>query len=162
MESKKILATNGHTILVDADDYPFLNRYTWYVLKNKAMVGYARTNIFINGKKITIPMHRLIMGMRTKIVDHQNRNTLDNRKQNLRFCSASQNQLNRVRPNKTGFKGVQQPPDFKRYFAKIGYKNKIYFSKLCDTAEQAAKEYDKLAIKHHGVFAVLNFPKDNK
>ena len=57
-----------------------------------------------------ISMHREIAGARDgEDVDHRNRDSLDNRRRNLRKCTKSQNGANRPaqRDNSSGYKGVQ-------------------------------------------------------
>ena len=80
----------------------------WTAAKKKS--GFYFQKQFPGEKKLT-EMHRFIMGSpKGKIIDHINRNTLDNRKSNLRICSHSANIRNgklRIN-NSTGFSGIEK------------------------------------------------------
>jgi len=57
--------------------------------------------------KRPVPLARFVMNaQKGQIVDHQNRNPLDNRRCNLRFVTKRQNNLNKKCNNGTGFFGV--------------------------------------------------------
>lgn len=94
-------------------------------------------------------MHRMVMGCKRgdkKEVDHINLDTLDNRKQNLRFVTRSQNQLNRDKlpRNKSGFKGVIAKVDRSgrpRFVSNIRIHGKLWVLGTFDTAEQASEAY---------------------
>jgi hypothetical protein len=143
-----------HTVLVDDEDYPFLARYPWHIIKSKR-TNYAYTTAKIGNKKTEVSMHRLIVGLRDAHVDHRNNNGLDNRKENLRFATASQNSTNYPRKNKLGFRGVsQRGQKFTAYILCKGKRRTIYgFS----TAEEAARAYDKMSKELHGEFGIRNF-----
>lgn len=99
--------------IVDDDDYEILSQYIWsYSPDSKSRgPGYARRGIQANGVKRDIKMHREIMGLKygdKREVDHINRNTLDNRRSNLRIVTRSQ-QMQNVTPRKntsSKFRGV--------------------------------------------------------
>lgn len=90
---KEIKPTNNSKlkIIVDDEDYPLLSRFNWYI----SDMGYAMTQM--TGHK-HIRMHILIYGampQRHLVIDHKNRNKLDNRKNNLRAVTISENVKNR-------------------------------------------------------------------
>lgn len=90
--------------------------------------------------------------------DHINRNRLDNRFENLRLCTRSQNLANRVvRPNKTGFRGVVRRRSGK-YRGSLDHMGRKYLTPTVDTAEEAARARDEIARQLYGEFAILNFP----
>lgn len=97
----EIKLSNGFVTLVSEQDYPLINKWRWR--KNKQ--GYAVRNI----KNKQISIHQLIMGsMEGYEIDHINRNKLDNRRENLRFVTRSQNNFNRDPDprNKLGYNGI--------------------------------------------------------
>lgn len=146
----------GHKVLVDEDDAPMIQRYTWHIRSNKGTF-YANTNCWIRGKSFGLSMHRLITGMRKGMIDHKNRNGLDNRKENLRFCSARENSYNRVRKNQLGYRGVYKPANSSNFAMQIQANGKRYHKRGFKTAEEAARYYDKLNRELHGEFGIRNF-----
>lgn len=98
----KVITSNGVEILIDPEDFQKIKKYSWCISKT----GYAVANI--NGK--VTKMHRYIMGENDSkiIIDHINRNKLDNRKNNLRRCTAKENSRNTTvsKNNPTGYLGV--------------------------------------------------------
>lgn len=72
-------------------------------------------------------LHRFIVGAeKGQIVDHISRDTLDNRRENLRFCTAAQNGFNSklYSTNKSGRRGVFSVED--RWIASIRYNGHRY------------------------------------
>lgn len=132
-----ILTEKGQEILVDEEDWHLVAEHTW-CLRN----GYAATTIDGRG----LYMHRMILGLdgSRPIVDHKNRNRLDNQKQNLRICTFSQNSANRIADSdsKTGMKGVC--PDRGRFRAYIMVNGKSRHLGCFETPE-LAKEFRDLA-----------------
>ena len=111
--------------------------------------GYA-----IVGRKL---LHRIIMNPPPdKQIDHKNKNTLDNRRANLRICTNSENQMNRgkTRANGSGFKGVNLQKRLKRkkYRARITADKKTFYLGNFEDAAEAGSAYRKAAKQHHGEF----------
>ena len=105
---QKILLARGKVALVDDRDYGYLMQWKWYAHKSYDAF-YVRRNIPVNGKEKDKRMHRIIMCVpKGMFVDHINHNTLDNRRENLRICTQSQNSHNAVLStrNSSGYKGV--------------------------------------------------------
>jgi len=112
--------------------------------------------IRIDGKRKRFAESRLIFlyhyGYLPEQVDHKNRNQLDNRIDNLRPANNSLNGMNKGvrKDNKFGYKGVCKSRG--RYIAQCSGK---YLGAYL-TPIDAAKAYNKEAIKKHGEFVVLN------
>lgn len=136
--------------LIDKEDYKKIKSFKWHL----------STRNYIKNHKLGF-LHRFILTPKKGIlVDHINGDVLDNRKENLRICTPSENQCNRHRQqnNTSGYRGVKCHKTCKRFEAKLQIKNKFIYGGLFKTKEEAAKRYDELAIKYHKKFAKLNFP----
>lgn len=84
----------GKEIQIDEDDLCLLDKYRWFWGK----VGYLITKIPVAPyKRRTVALHRLIMGDPPPplVIDHINRDRLDNRKCNLRVCTQAENNQNK-------------------------------------------------------------------
>jgi hypothetical protein len=107
-------------------------------------------------------MHVLIMGKQPKgmVVDHINGNGLDNRRENLRFATPTENSQNQRKRGEctSDFKGV----DFDRY--KLRWRARIFFRGECiylgryRHETDAARAYDNAAKRLYGPLANVNFP----
>ena len=145
---------DGLKATVDVE-YAWIDKYKWH----QTGKGYATAQI--NGLRVW--MHHLVLGNPEsgKVVDHINRNALDNRKTNLRFVTPSQNNFNSgVSSNSTtGYKGVY--PDKRKgrapYKAQLYSKGKYIYLGSFYTPEEAARAYDAKAKEINGEFAYLNF-----
>jgi len=109
-----------------------------------------------NSKPRTQNYHRCLSD--GYVIDHINRNGLDNRRSNLRFATIAQNAWNsRRRKNRSGYKGVWYAKDKGRFRAAIWHNNKREYLGYFNSKIDAALEYDRAAKKYHGDFASLNF-----
>lgn len=108
-------------------------------------------------------MHRFILNIidRCIEIDHINGDSLDNRKENLRVASSSQNANNKVKlspKNTSGYRGVTWDKHSQKWMAQIYKNNKRTNLGRFDTKEEAAKVFDSAAKKMYGEFhGKLNF-----
>ena len=138
--------------------------FTWLINKKNARVG-NRAGFFtqpgyrgIGYKNKRYEEHRLAWfityGTWPELIDHKNGDGTDNRIENLRVATPSQNQWNKRKPknNKSGFKGVSWNIRAKKWqvFIRVNGKNKA-LGQYVDI-EKAAKAYEDFAKKHHGEF----------
>ncbi|ARF11595.1 HNH endonuclease [Klosneuvirus KNV1] len=146
---------NGTIVLISPDDYELVNKCTWH--KNKG--GYAQGDM----DNKTILMHRLIMNFpKGKIVDHINRNKLDNRKENLRVVDRFINSRNRnVSKSKihSKYRGVFYHKKNNKYAARIIYNNKRMFIGNFNNEYDAATSFDMYIIHNKIDEIELNFPE---
>jgi hypothetical protein len=112
-------------------------------------------------------LHRVIYEIHTGelipdgyVIDHANRNPLDNRVQNLRLATKSQNAANskRLSNSTTPYRGVSQTRS-KKWKAAIKSGCNCIGLGVFSTPEEAARAYDAAAKDYFGEFASLNFPE---
>lgn len=147
--------TRGLCALVDEEDYEMVSAYRWIA---NTPIKSTRTYAIGQNYDEIVPMHRLILNAPKGVhVDHINLNGLDNRRQNLRPCSPSQNHANQVKSHGTSrFKGVSR--NGRRWEASIVKDYRKHALGFYDNEEDAAKAYDEAARRLHGEFARMNFP----
>ena len=153
---------NGHEVVIDRDKIELVSKYNWYIQKrNNSNNKYVASGVFCNGRVTTILMHRLIVSaIEGETVDHINRITLDNRAENLRKCTTSQNLANskKRRDSTSCYKGVSVKNQKSRicYIAKITKHGTAYHLGYFASEIEAAQAYNEAAKELHGEFANLN------
>lgn len=139
--------------LIDATDWKKLKTYVWSLDNSGKGNGYARNTTL--GKRI----HNLLLP-NAQYVDHINRDSLDNRKCNLRQASLRENIINRGKHsnNTSGYKGVSYDKESSKFKASIGVNGKRKNLGRFDTAKDGAKAYDLyvLTIDPHEEFWQTN------
>jgi len=155
---KEIQLTKGKVALVDDEDFERINKRQWHALCNKG-ISYACNR---NRAGKPIHMHREVLNAPPDVlIDHKDRNGLNNQKSDLRYCNTNQNLQNQVRI-KEGYKGVVKRSGTPYYRSRITYYGKRISLGNFKTAEEAAIAYNRAAIKYFGDFANLNVIKGER
>lgn len=146
-------------MLCDPEDWEKLKGLKW--CKNKQ--GYAQTTTR-GGRKgsKSVTFHTAVMGKKDgRVIDHINRNKLDNRKENLRYATRAENAINSKKSNSaTGVRGVYvDNRKKKKYLARIRANGKNTHLGMFYTAEEAKKAREKAEIDLYGVFSPCLQPK---
>lgn len=155
--TQTIQLTRGYVALVDDDDYEKLSSYKWTAAPRDNRC-YAFRSEGPRGHQRTVRMHRVIMNAPDDLlVDHINGNTLDNRKENLRLCTMSQNMFNQgaQKDNTSGYKGVSYVKDRGKWSAQIAIRGKTHYLGYFHTPNEAYEAYCTAAKQLHGEFARL-------
>lgn len=109
---KEVRLTKGKVAFVDDADYPLVSSLKWHAeWAETSQTWYALHNLPKKKGALhkRISMHRFLAATpELPQVDHKDGNGLDNRRENLRPCSRSQNQANRRKQvnNTSGHPGV--------------------------------------------------------
>lgn len=136
---KTIKLTQGKIAIIDDNDFEKVNKWKW---------SFHHSGYVVRGKP-QISLHRFVMkAKKGQFVDHINRNRLDNRKENLRFCNRRQNQFNSL-----GEDGIHWRGDREAWIVRMmvnGRKKYIGYYKTKKLAEEARKQS---SLKYHKKFS---------
>lgn len=165
--TRSIPLTRGFVAIVDDEDYDKVSRFKWHAKTSKRSVYAARAipNPQARGPRQTLLyLHHVITGYPR--VDHRDGDGLNNRRENLRAATMTQNNQNR-RASRTAasrFKGVFTNSGFTNSGRGLPWKAGIkvgarsihlgYFG----SEDDAARAYDAAAREHFGEWAAVNFP----
>lgn len=156
---------DGNMFLISKYDLKTVLAYKWYLNAS----GYPGTYGTVDGQHNfarPIPLHQFVYTLMNGfipqgyVVDHINRNRLDNRRDNLRLCTPLQNSYNKSKPKNSTkrYKGVtkcgKKNPTYTASITKDGIKHEI---KNIQTEEEAARIYDIMAEDLFGEYAAKNF-----
>jgi hypothetical protein len=156
---RKIDLGRGQFTILDPQDYYRFGNFKWWVHSNGSNLYAARTEITEKLQSKIIYLHRMICdppdGL---VVDHRFGNTLDNRRENLRLATHSQNMRNRRKIANTSsrFIGVWLDKKRNKWTAQIRYNGKKLWLGRFSSELAAAKAYDTAAKKYYCEFARLN------
>jgi hypothetical protein len=147
----------GKSIKVDDDVYEWAKTFSWSLTKD----GYAKA--WNPAKKKMVYLHReMLMDRRFtrhRYVDHKSGDTLDYRRENLRPCTMSQNQMNsRKRSGATSrYKGVSWNSQYRKWQAVVKVNGRDVFLGRFEQERHAAYAYELNAPLVFGEFFRSNF-----
>jgi hypothetical protein len=161
---RKIFLGDGLYTIVDLSDYYLFGKFRWFAKSSRSNLYAVR---FLNEphKMATlVSLHRAIFNPPPNLlVDHKYGHSLDNRRVNLRLATRLQNVYNK---SKTGSKtsskfiGVCREKRSGRWVVYIKHFGKTIYIGSFDSETDAARAYDRSALKYRGEFARLNFPEE--
>ena len=157
---REIPLSQGQVALVSAHRFEELNSSKWcamFELCTKSFYAVRKVKRS-DGKKRLLRMNRYILGLDfgdKRQGDHVNHDTLDNRDENLRICTPSENLCNKgiTQRNTSGFKGVYWSKQKGKWHARIGLNGKKINLGFFSNPEDAYKAYCAAAKEVHGEFA---------
>lgn len=151
-ENGVVILTKNAVAYVDPQDVSLVSKYCWYLTSG----GYAATRAADN---TFIYLHRLITNAPDHlVVDHADKNRLNNRRSNLRVCTPSENAWNLIPFKPVGYsrhKGVTLDKKRGQWLVQVTAHG-VRRTGRYESEIEAATAYNKLAQEMHGEFAVLN------
>lgn len=134
----------GKEVIFDKEDLELVSSRKWYIDET----GYARSHKCER-------MHRVLLESELDdglVVDHINRDKLDNRRKNLRICTQQTNVQNAgmKNTNKSGVTGVFLDKKVHRWRAQISVQGKCIHIGMFDDFEDAVKARKEAEERYRG------------
>lgn len=153
----------GYKVLLDDEDCEWAQGMRWTSQRLHNGIYFRRYVKERAGIKYE-SLHRAIaikkgLDIVNLCVDHKNRDTLDNRRCNIRAATYAQNNMNKSAVHGAiPYKGVYRVASATNnpYRARIKIDGKYCSLGYYATPEKAARAYDSAAIKYYGEFACTN------
>ena len=155
----EIPLTQGQVAIVDDVDYEFLMQWKWCANNHKGTYRAMRnTSASKSAKSVSHYMHRVIaerMGILAPSIDHKDRDTMNNRRSNLRAATVSQQNHNqgRRRDNTSGYKGVYWSKPHKKWRPYVTDQGRKHYFGLFDDPAEAYEAYKKKKLELAGKFS---------
>jgi hypothetical protein len=145
--------TPDHFTIIDEQDEGLLYaRHWWIAVKGRHCYVVGKVN------HKNVKLHRIIARAREgEIVDHINRNSLDNRRSNLRKCTRGQNVQNTKPWGVSPFRGVNWSKRARKWTSEIMFKGHRYWLGYFSDEILAALTYDCAADRLYGPIGFRNF-----
>jgi hypothetical protein len=152
-----VTLTKGYEAVIDAADVHLVEGRNWTADISSRTV-YAYSTDLTGPKRRKVYMHRLLKGEPLGLqVDHKDSDGLNNRQDNLREATHSQNCHNSRLPvhNTSGYKGVCWHKQRGKWLASININGRKKSLGLFKTAEDAYDAYCKASDNLRGEFSRL-------
>lgn len=148
----------GKYAKIDKDDFEKLSEYRWWVNRH----GYAYTSMKVGYRQYkNIQMHRFILNESNQqvIIDHRNRDKLDNQKGNLNKTDRSFNAMNATQNNSrklSKYRGVTYHKTQRKWYTQLKFRGHSYNLGSYSKEEDAAKAWNFWVLRICGDEVQLN------
>lgn len=150
--------------IIDLDDLERVINfpYTWFAKYNHTNEEYyvvaSEYHTELQRSK-QVFLHQFLTNANGKDVDHENNDTLDNRKSNLRVVAESNNSKNRKgknKNNKSGYRNVSWDKRYGKWIVQMQIDKKNKVLGRFDDVHEAGKFAKEMRKKYYGEFAGKN------
>ena len=156
-----ISLTQGQETIIDLADWDLVKDYRWYA-HWEDNTFYVLTNVYsAYTVQQKIRLHRLLLAApKGVLVDHVDRNGLNNRRNNIRLVTSLENRCHSVgqKGSRSAYKGVTWNKQSRKWQSGIMLHGQSRHLGLFNDELDAAEAYDEAAIELFGEYALLNFP----
>ena len=143
--------TKGYEAIVDISMLTWIGHMNWSIDGcNPKYTMYAVTSVSVDGKQKSLRLHNAVLRLngvdvpKGLVTDHINRNSLDNRFENLRVTTQSMNVRNTERyDNASGVRSYKTNAGNKRYQVRVKSNGREYALGSYSTEEEAHEVYTK-------------------
>jgi hypothetical protein len=161
--AKEIPLTRGFVTIVDDEDFEWASQFSWTAVKGRKDCYYAGRVAKVirpdgtfrhTGRQMQRDLLDPEMKLaRSVLVDHRDKDTLNNQRHNLRLVDYSLSNRNRslFKNNTTGYRWVQYRSDQNQFFFQIKARGRVHRAgRMFSDPHSAAEAANELAVKLFG------------
>jgi hypothetical protein len=151
--------TKGYMTIFDSSDVELAKSGCWLAMPTKRSVYAARFQTVGKGKRELVSFHRSAISASAGLdVDHIDGDSLNNKRDNLRPATRSQNARNSrsSKGSSSQFKGVSWNKRQRKWVSRIMVRGKTINLGTFDNERDAGRAYDIAAERFHSSFARPN------
>ncbi len=146
----RVALSRGLFATINECDWPKVAPFKWHALSRRGGFSAATNMWKDDGKRHTVHLHRWILGEPNIFVDHRSRDSLNDRRANLRLATVGQNNANSRLRN--GLKGVRWRPRYRKWEARLSRQHIGHF----DSKIAAIVAHHRASFERYGEFANTN------
>lgn len=154
-----LLVNSDKPALVDDDIYEQIQGKHWRLIKVSNGAVYVGWKSHKAGKDLTVYLHRLVVGNPKGMVDHINGDPFDDRRENLRIVTNSQNQMNsKGKAHSSIYKNVYWNKQLEKWKVQFTVDGQSFFIGYFEEERIAGEVAELNRPIFHGEYARSDFP----
>ncbi len=133
----KVPLTQGYCAIIDAEDVALISSWNWHLFRRPSGQLCAHRGFRLDGRRMSMAMHRQILGDDAHLFEHANGNGLDNRRANLLPLGSRTIGARRAAKRLARLDGGDAAPEKAKYYPTIQVAGRSLYLGVYESAKEA-------------------------